>query len=220
MDYKKTCEKFIKKGVSIIDINNTYIDDNVQIDVGTVIYPNVSIRGDSIIGKNNIIDMNSVIIESNIGDNNHIRSSYIENSTIENNNEIGPFSHIRNDSFIHNNITIGNFVEIKKSNIHDGTKSKHLSYLGDAEIFENVNIGAGVITANLNGKSKIKNKTLISDNVYVGANSVLIAPVTLNKNSIIAAGSIITKDVGEYDLAIARNRQINKSNYNKKEGTV
>lgn len=220
MNYKKICESLIEKGVNIIDIDNTYIDDVVQIESGTTIYPNTAIRGNSIIGKNNIIDMNTIIIDSKIGDNNHVLSSYIEKSIIENDNIIGPFAHIRSNSYIQNNVVIGNFVEVKNSNIGNNTKSKHLSYLGDANIGTDVNIGAGSITANTTCSSRIKNKTIINDNSYIGANSVLIAPVTLNRNCIVAAGSVITKNIEENSLGIARSRQENKLNYNKKEGIV
>lgn len=220
MNYKKICEHLLERGITIIDINNTYIDEEVVIEEGTIIYPNTSIRGNSHIGKNNIIDMNSIIIDSTIGNNNKIISSHIENTEIGDNNVIGPFARLRGNAVIKNSVVIGNFVEVKNSIINDGVKSKHLSYLGDANIGYNVNIGGGTITANLNGKDKIKNKSTICDYAYIGANSVLVAPVTINKKGLIAAGSIITKDVEEYSLAIARSRQINKLNYNKKEGNV
>lgn len=220
MNYKKICKALLKKGVTIIDINNTYIDEKVTIEEGTIIYPNTSIRGKSYIGKNNIIDMNTIIIDSEIGNDNTIISSHIEKTIIGNNNTIGPFARLRGNTIIKNNTVIGNFVEIKNSIINDGTKSKHLSYLGDANIGYNVNVGGGTITANLNGKDKIKNKTTICDESYIGANSVLVAPVTISKKSLVAAGSIITKDVEEYSLAIARAKQVNKLNYNKKEGNI
>jgi len=220
MNYKDICKKLIDNGVNIIDINTTYIDESVVIEEGTIIYPNTSIRGETVIGKDNIIDMNSIIIDSNIGNNNHLKSSYIENSNIGSSNEIGPFAHIKNQTIITDKTVIGNFVEIKKSIIGEGSKVKHLSYLGDVTLGRNVNIGAGSIFANYNSITKEKNKTLVEDNVSIGANSVLISPVTLKRNSFIAAGSIITYDVEEYCLAIARSRQINKINYIKKEGNV
>lgn len=218
MKYKNKCEELLKKGVNIIDINHTYIDDEVQIEVGTTIYPNVSIRGNSFIGKDNIIDMNSIIIDSKIGNNNHIISSYIENSEVGNNNEIGPFAHLEKQAIVTDDIVIGNFVEVKKSFIGKGTKAKHLTYIGDSKLGNKVNVGAGTIFANYNSKTKEKNSSIVEDNVSIGANSVLVAPVTLKKSSFIAAGSIITKDVEEYALGIARSRQVNKENFNKKEG--
>ncbi len=220
MNYKETNQKLMNQGVNIIDSNHTYIDESVIIGQNTIIYPNVSIRGNCVIGSNTIIDMNTIIINSNIGNYNKIISSYIEDSTIGDHNSIGPFSHLRHNTILNNNINIGNYVELKNSEIKSNTKVKHLSYLGDAMVGERVNIGCGTITANMNGKNHIKNKTIICDDTYVGANSVLVAPVILNRNSFIAAGSVITKDVEEDSLAIARSRQINKVNYNKKEGNV
>ena len=220
MNYKEINEKLISEGVKLVDINNTYIDESVVIGRGTIIYPNVSIRGNSVIGDNTVIDMNTVIINSKIGNNNRIISSYIEDSTIGDNSTIGPFSHLRQNTVLNNNINIGNYVELKNSEIKSNTKVKHLSYLGDSIVGERVNIGCGTITANMNGKNKVKNKTIICDDTYIGANSVLVAPIILNRNSFVAAGSVITKDVEEDSLAIARSRQINKVNYNKKEGNV
>lgn len=220
MNYKDICKKLIENGVNIIDINNTYIDKEVVIKKGTIIYPNTAIRGNTIIGENNTIDMGSIIINSNIGTNNVIINSYIENSTIGNNNSIGPYARLRGNAIIKDNVVIGNFVEIKNSTLNENVKAKHLSYLGDATIGNNVNIGGGTITANLNGKDKVKNKTVICDNSYIGANTVLVAPLVLNKNCLIGAGSVITRDVEEDALAIARERQVNKLNFNKKEGNV
>jgi len=217
MKYIEKCEQLINLGVNIIDINHTYVDDDVIIGSGTIIYPNVSIRGNTVIGKNNVIDMNSIIIDSKIGDNNHIISSYIENSEIKNNNTIGPFSHLEKNAIITNDVIIGNYVEVKNSTIGENSKAKHLSYIGDANLGENVNIGAGTIFANYNSKTKQKNKTEVEDNVSIGSNSVLVAPITLKKSSFIAAGSTITNDVEEYCLGIARSRQVNKDNFIEKE---
>ena len=125
-------------------------------------------------------------------------------NTIGNNCKIGPFSHIRDGAIIGNNVRIGNFVEIKKSIIKDNTNVSHLSYIGDSDIGSKVNIGAGTITANYDPISKIKNRTIIKDGANTGSNSVIVAPVTINENASVAAGSIITKDVEAYSLAITR----------------
>lgn len=217
MNCIEKCEQLINLGVKIVDINHTYIDDNVIIDEGTIIYPNVAIRGNTKIGKNNIIDMNTIIIDSKIGNNNKIIFSYIENSEIGNDNNIGPFSHLEKNAIITNNVVIGNYVEVKNSIIGEESKAKHLSYIGDANLGKKVNVGAGTIFANYNSKTKEKNKIKIEDNVSIGSNSVLIAPVTLKKSSFIAAGSTITNNVEEHSLGIARSRQVNKPNFIEKE---
>ncbi len=220
VNYKNKCEELIRKGVNIVDINNTYIDQSVEIGEGCIIYPNTSIRGNTKIGKNNIIDMGSIIEDSFIGDNNHIINSYIENSELGNNNIIGPFAHIHSNSVINDNITIGNFVEIKSTIILNNAKAKHLSYIGNTKVGENANIGGGVIIANYNPLTKEKYETTIEEGVCIGSNSVIVSPVVLKENSIVAAGSVITYDVPPFALAIARTGQINKNNYNKKGDLV
>ena len=133
------------------------------------------------------------------------------NTKIGKNCKIGPFAHIRHGVTLGNNVKIGNFVEIKNSIIGQGTKINHLSYIGDAQIGENVNIGAGTITCNYDGKRK--NKTVIEDNAFIGTNNSLVAPVKIGKGAYTAAGSVITKDVPDYALAIGRAEQINKLNW-------
>lgn len=192
----------------IIDKNTTYIGDSVVIGEGCIIYPGVMITGDSVIGENTVIYMGSCIEDSKIGKNNTIYTSYILSSTIGDNNIIGPYAHIRPGNQIGNNNKLCSFVVIKNNHIKNNVKIPHLSYIGDAFVEDGVNIGAGVKIANYDGKNK--HRTIIEENSFVGCNSVLVAPVTLHKNSFIAAGSVITMDVPENTLAIARERQINK----------
>lgn len=199
--------------MKLIDKNTTYIEKSVKIGENTIIYPNVTIEGKTIIGDNCIIHNGSYIKDSIIGDNNTIYSSYIMGSKLGNNNQIGPFANIRPNNDIKDNIKIGSFVELKNSIINSGTKIPHLSYVGDSEVGSNVNIGCGVITANYDGKNKYK--TVIEDNVFIGCNSNLVAPLTLHKHSFVAAGSTVTDNVNENALCIARARQVNKDNYNK-----
>ncbi len=200
-------------GVKFIDYKTVYIEETVKIGEGTTIEANVTIKGKTVIGKNNLIASNSVIEDMIIGDNNVIKSSYIENSKIGDNNEIGPFSHIRGASHLESHNSIGNFVELKNVKMSSHNKARHLAYLGDAIIGEGNNFGAGMIIANYNSKTKVKSVTKIGNNVSVGANSVLVAPLNIADNATVAAGSVITKDVGEGELAIARERQVNKENY-------
>lgn len=205
--------KWMEKGIVIVDHNTLYIDENVTIGEGTVIYPNVSIRGKTIIGKNNIIDSNNVIVDCEIGDDNRILSSYLNASKIGNGNKIGPFTHFREKVEIGNNNVVGNFVEMKGNVIGNDNCFKHLAYVGNAEVGNNINFSAGAITANYDSVKKVKSKTIIKDGVLIGSNSVLVAPLTINKKAFIAAGSVITEDVGERELAIARKRQEIKKNY-------
>ncbi|MDD2435882.1 MAG: DapH/DapD/GlmU-related protein [Bacilli bacterium] len=194
--------------MKLIDKNNTYIEDGVMIGDNTTIYPNVVIEGTTIIGDNCTIYSGSVIKDSKIGHNNVIYSSYIMDSEIGNNNEIGPYANIRSHNIIRNNIKVGAFVELKKCEINDHSKIPHLSYLGDAKVGSNVNVGCGVITANYDGKNK--HQTVIKDNVFIGCNSNLVAPLTLHDGCFIGAGSTVTDDVYENQLCLARSRQVNK----------
>ncbi len=205
------------KGVRIIDLAHTYIDENVTIGEGTVIYPNVSIRGTVSIGKDNVIDSNTVITDAKIGNQNYIVQSNLTGCEIADHNQIGPFTNIRENTYIGNNNHIGSFVELKSASIQDYNHIKHLFYGGDVEIGTGVNIGAGTVIANYDAKKKIKQQTKIEDQVAIGANCVLISPITVEKNSQVAAGSVITESVPAASLAIARSRQTTKEDYYKGE---
>jgi bifunctional UDP-N-acetylglucosamine pyrophosphorylase/glucosamine-1-phosphate N-acetyltransferase len=200
--------KWFDKGVSFIDPESVMIDPDATIGMDTVIYPNVFIEGKSMIGSNCKIYPNTRVIDSTIGDNVIIKdSSVIESSNIQDRAEVGPFAHLRPGSIIGVSAKIGNFVEIKKSVIGNGTKASHLSYLGDAEIGDHVNIGAGTITCNYDGLNKYK--TVIEEGVFVGSDTQLVAPVKVGKGAYIGAGSTITKDVPPMALAVSRTSQKN-----------
>lgn len=204
-------EYHMRNGVSIIDPEQTYIGLDIIIGSDTVIYPGVQLSGQTIIGEDCIIGPNSEIKDCTINNGTVIHQSVAHNSAIGANVKIGPFAHIRPDSNISDDVKIGNFVEIKKAKFGKGSKASHLSYIGDAEVGSDVNIGCGSITVNYDGKNKYLTK--IEDGVFVGCNSNLVAPVTVGKNAYIAAGSTITKDVPGDALSIARARQVNKENY-------
>jgi bifunctional UDP-N-acetylglucosamine pyrophosphorylase/glucosamine-1-phosphate N-acetyltransferase len=208
---KQINKKHMLNGVTIIDPNQTYISADAVIGSDTVIYPGTLIYGHSTIGEDCQIGPNTEILDSEIGNGTVIKQSVVHNSQIGNNGAIGPFAHIRPASNIGNDVRIGNFVETKKVSFGNGSKASHLSYIGDAEVGENVNLGCGSITVNYDGKKKYLTK--IEDNVFVGCNSNLVAPVTVKKGSYIAAGSTITDDVPENTLSIARARQVNKEGY-------
>ena len=172
---------------------------------------------DTKIGKNVTIDPYVVIAPKvKIGNNVRINSfSHLENCKIENNVNIGPYTRIRPGTILQDGSRVGNFVEIKKSNIGKKSKINHLSYIGDSSLGNSVNIGAGTITCNYDGVKK--NKTKIKNNVFIGSNSSLIAPVTINKNSTVGAGSVITKNVKKSSLALTRSSQIEIKNYKRKK---
>ncbi|MBD8016762.1 bifunctional UDP-N-acetylglucosamine diphosphorylase/glucosamine-1-phosphate N-acetyltransferase GlmU [Planococcus wigleyi] len=208
---KRIAEKHMRAGVSIIDPATAYISAQAEIGADTIIHPNVTIDGNSKIGEDCIISSNTHIVNSVIGDRTIIRSSEIHDSSIGTDTAVGPFAHIRPQTVLGNDVKIGNFVEVKKSEVGNDSKVSHLSYIGDAQVGTGVNIGCGTITVNYDGKNKFQ--TVIEDDTFIGCNSNLIAPVTVGKGSYVAAGSTISKDVPEDSLAIARARQENKEGY-------
>lgn len=207
-------EYHMRNGVTLVDPEHTYIETDVEIGQDTVIYPGTTIGMGSKIGAEAVIGPNSEIKNCTIGDRTVIRQSVAQDSEIGTDVTIGPFAHIRPQSQIADEVKIGNFVEVKKSIFGKGSKASHLSYIGDAEVGSNVNLGCGSITVNYDGKNK--HLTKIGDGVFVGCNSNLVAPVTIGEGAYIAAGSTITEDVPAQSLSIARARQVNKEDYVKK----
>ncbi len=209
-------EKHMRDGVTIIDPASTYIDEGVEIGIDTVIYPGTILEGDTRIGEDCIIGPNSRLVSAVIGNGTEVNNSVILESTVGNNTKVGPFAYVRPGSNIGDNVKIGDFVEIKKAVIGDKTKISHLTYVGDAEVGRNVNIGCGVVTVNYDGKKK--HKTIIGDNAFVGCNVNLVAPVVVENDTYIAAGSTITDNVPQNSLAIARERQTIKDGWVIKKG--
>lgn len=206
--------KLMLEGVTLTDPNNTYIGENVEIAPDTIILPNCYIEGKTKIGVDCIIGPNTKITSSEIHDGVTIQNSTVLSSVVDNFTTIGPYAYLRPNSKIGEHVKIGDFVEIKNSTIDDGTKVSHLTYVGDSDVGKNVNFGCGTVTVNYDGKNKFRTK--IGNNVFIGCNSNLVAPVTLNDNCYTAAGSTITDNVPENSLAIARERQVNKDNWRKK----
>ena len=191
--------KALSKGVNLIAPETVFLSND------TVFGKNVTIEPYVVLGK-----------KVKIGDNTCIKSfTHIEGTTIEKNVIVGPYSRLRSGTIIKDNSKIGNFVETKKSNINQNSKVNHLSYIGDTSIGKNSNIGAGTITCNYDGVKK--SKTVISDNVFIGSNSSLIAPIKIDKNSIVGAGSVITKNVKKNSLALTRSSQLEIKNYKNKK---
>jgi bifunctional UDP-N-acetylglucosamine pyrophosphorylase/glucosamine-1-phosphate N-acetyltransferase len=203
-------------GVTIVDPKTTYIDKTVRVGRDTVIYPNCYLQGETTIGERCVLEPNSQIIDSKISSDVVIRaSSAIAESTINEGVSIGPFARLRPGTVVKRNARIGNFVEVKKSIIGEGSKANHLTYLGDTTVGRDVNVGAGTITCNYDGKNK--HPTVIEDDVFVGSNVELVAPVTVKKGSTIGAGSTITKEVPEGALAISRSKQKNIRGWKKRK---
>lgn len=204
---KRINNRHMENGVTLIDPNSTYIGDDVEIGKDTVIYPGNVIEGNTKIGENVVLYPNSRISNSTISNNVEIQSSVIIDSKIGDGTTVGPFAYIRPESVIGNNARIGDFVEIKKSNIGNNTKVSHLTYIGDANVGENCNFGCGTVVVNYDGKKK--HTTTIGNNSFIGCNTNLVSPVTVEDNTYIAAGSTIVNDVKEGELAVARARQRN-----------
>lgn len=201
-----------KKDVNFVSANNVYIGSGVQIGKAATLYPGCFLSGNSKIGENTVIECGAVIKDSVIGKNSVIKSySVIENANVEDEASIGPFARLRPGTHIKNNAKIGNFVEVKNSVIGENSKASHLSYIGDSEIGDGVNIGAGVITCNYDGFKK--HKTIIKNNCFIGSDSQLIAPVTVEKDSYVASGTTVVRNVPEGSLAISRAEQINKEGW-------
>ncbi|MFV0380078.1 MAG: bifunctional UDP-N-acetylglucosamine diphosphorylase/glucosamine-1-phosphate N-acetyltransferase GlmU [Anaerorhabdus sp.] len=204
-------EKLMSDGVVIIDPDNTYISKDSTVLKGAIIHPGSTILKNSVIGENSIIYPNCYLENADIGKNCIIKSSYICSSKVSDNCQIGPYAHLREHTLVEKDVRIGNFVEFKKTKFGKNSKCAHLTYLGDSVVGEDVNIGCGVVTANYDGK--VKHQTIIGDKSFIGCNTNLIAPVKVGNNSIIAAGSTITKNVGDNDFAIARSHQEIKAGY-------
>ncbi|NLG81083.1 MAG: bifunctional UDP-N-acetylglucosamine diphosphorylase/glucosamine-1-phosphate N-acetyltransferase GlmU [Bacilli bacterium] len=211
---RRVNKELMKNGVTIIDAENTYISVDTIINPDTVIYPGTVMFGKNVIGENCVIGPNTQLENVTVGSNVKIISSLITDSVIGDNTTVGPFAHLRNHTVTGANCRIGNFVEMKNTVFGDNSKASHLSYLGDATVGTNVNMGCGTITVNYDGKKK--HKTVIKDNAFVGCNSNLVAPITVGEGAYVAAGSTITADVPDDALAIARSYQVNKPEYAKK----
>ena len=195
----KLRKKFVKQGVKMVAPNTVFFSND------TIIGKNVLIEPYVVIGKKVKIHNNVVIYSF----------SHLENTKIENNVTVGPYARLRPGSVLKPGSRVGNFVEIKKSVIGKGTKINHLSYIGDSQIGKKVNVGAGTITCNYDGFKK--NKTKIKDKVFIGSNSSLVAPVTIDESSVVGAGSVITKNVKKRSLALTRSDQIQINNYKRKK---
>ncbi len=213
----RKADALARDGVTIKNPEATYIDDEVQVGPDSVIEPGVSLLGRTRVGRGCVLWPYSTIVDSVLGDRVTVRSfCVIFSCEIASGVALGPFAHLRDGALIEQDARIGNFVEVKKSRVGRGSKSLHLTYLGDATLGEHVNIGAGTVTCNYDGQKK--HPTVIEDGVFIGSGSMLVAPIRIGKGSYVAAGSAITEDVPPESLALGRARQINKEGWVRSRG--
>lgn len=204
-------QKHMLNGVSFQNPDSTYIDVDVSIEPDVAIEANVTLKGQTRIASGTFLTNGTYILDSTIGPNTRITHSMIENSVVEAGVTVGPYAHLRPDSTLKEGVHVGNFVEVKSSTLDKNTKAGHLTYIGNAQVGQEVNFGAGTIIANYDGKNKYTSK--IGNHVFIGSNSTLISPIEIGDNALSAAGSVISKDVPADGIAIARGRQINKEGY-------
>lgn len=202
-------DRHMGQGVTLIDPEATYIEPGVQIGRDTIVYPNVYLEGNTIIGEDCVIESTVKITDSTLENGVHIKMGcVVTQSRLGAGSDLGPFAHLRPGADLRQKVHVGNFVEVKKSVLHEGVKAGHLTYLGDAEVGAGTNVGAGTITCNYDGEKKYR--TIIGEKAFIGSNTALVAPVTVGAGAYVGAGSTITKEVPPGELGIARARQVNK----------
>lgn len=202
---KKRIIEYMEAGVTFLDIDTVFIDDGVKIGEGTVIEPCVQIRGKTEIGANCLIGQNSRIENSVLSDDVKVLSSVVLESKIGSGTNVGPFAYLRPNSVVGRDCKIGDFVEIKNSTLGDGTKASHLTYIGDSDLGNDINLGCGVVFVNYDGTNKYR--STIEDGAFIGCNTNLVSPVNVGKGAYVAAGTTVTMNVPEDALCVGRTRQ-------------
>jgi bifunctional UDP-N-acetylglucosamine pyrophosphorylase / glucosamine-1-phosphate N-acetyltransferase len=209
---RRTLERHMAEGVTVLDPDATYVDDTVEIGSDTVLYPGVILEGRTHIGAECMVETGCHLKGTRVGDRVHIKPyCVVTDSVVEEDAELGPFCHLRPRSHIGAKARVGNFVEVKKSRIGRGSKASHLAYIGDVTVGDGVNIGAGVIFVNYDGTDK--HETKVGDRAFVGSNCSVVAPLTIGEDAFVAAGSVITKDVPPGALAVERSQQVMKEGW-------
>ena len=208
---QKIIQRLLDGGVTILDTNNCYIDPRVKIGAGTVLLPGTILRGSTVIGENCTIGPNTMLTDCTVGHDTEVNASQGTDTRVGNHTNVGPFAYMRPGSVVGDHVKVGDFVEIKNSVIGNGTKISHLTYVGDSDVGERVNFGCGTVTTNYDGFQKYR--CTIGNDVFIGCNTNLVAPVTLGDGSYTAAGSTITRDVPADALGVARARQENKDGW-------
>jgi bifunctional UDP-N-acetylglucosamine pyrophosphorylase/glucosamine-1-phosphate N-acetyltransferase len=204
---RRILEAHMRAGVTVVDPASTLVDVGVTIGPDTVIQPATALRGTTTVGANAHLGPSTTIIDSTIGDDATVLQSYLQDATLEAGASVGPFAYLRPGTILRDGAKVGTFVEVKNSDVGAGTKIPHLSYIGDADVGPRSNLGAATITANYNAKTKVKSRTTIGAEVRTSVDTTLVAPVSLGDRAYTAAGSVVTNDVPEAGLAVARARQ-------------
>ncbi|MDX6687834.1 MAG: bifunctional UDP-N-acetylglucosamine pyrophosphorylase / glucosamine-phosphate N-acetyltransferase [Baekduia sp.] len=210
---RRILEEHMRAGVTIVDPGSTLVDAGITIGQDTVIEPSTCLRGATTIGANAHVGPGTSLIDTTLGDSTTVRHSYLQEAVLESGATVGPFAYLRPGAVLRENAKAGTFVEIKNSDIGAGTKVPHLSYIGDADVGPNTNLGASTITANYNGKTKVKARTTIGADVRTSVDTTLVAPVSVGDGAYTAAGSVVVSDVPDRALAVARARQRNIEGY-------
>jgi len=205
---KRVLERLRSRGVVIVDPDRTYVAKEADVGAGTVLYPGTYLRGKTRVASNCRIGPDCWIEETTIDERCTVRYSVLESARVRADSTVGPYAHLRPGADVGPEARVGNFVEVKQARLERGVKAGHLAYIGDAEIGEGTNVGAGAITCNYDGIGK--HRTVIEKDAFIGSNASLVAPVTVGERSIVAAGSTITEDVGPGEVAFGRARQVNK----------
>ena len=213
---REKMKQLLADGVIVIDPANTYVEPFVQVGPGSVLYPGCFLKGHTVIEAFCVIEPNVFMVDSRVGQSAQVRAgSYLEKAIVGNKSTVGPYARLRPGSILAEEVHIGNFVELKNTQMGARSKAGHLTYLGDAEIGEDTNIGCGTITCNY-AVDKKKYKTKIGKNVFVGSDTQFVAPIEIGDNAVIGSGSTITKSVPDHALAVARGKQFIKEGYTKK----
>ena len=210
--------KHLENGVEFADLYAAYIDEEVQIGTGTLIGPCVTLKGKTVIGQNCVIGQNTRIEDSVLGDGVDVQSSVIVQSSVGAETTVGPFAYLRPKSNVGAHCKIGDFVEVKNSNFGDGSKASHLTYIGDSDVGQNVNLGCGVVFVNYDGTNKFR--STVGDGAFIGCNSNLVSPVNVGDGAYVAAGSTVTEDVEGDALYIARARGVKKQGWVSAKGIL
>lgn len=206
---RRLLDQWMIEGVTFIDPDNTYVDEGVRIERDVVIHPGVHLRGNTHVGEGVIIENGSIIADTVIEPQAHILPYTVaDKAYVGERAMVGPFARLRPEAKLERHVRVGNFVEIKRSRLREGTKACHLAYVGDSDVGQGVNIGAGAITCNYDGKNK--HRTVIGDGAFIGSNATLIAPLAIGDSAYVAGGSTIDREVESHSLAIGRARQVNK----------